>query len=331
MAVGAYVAFSSFAAKPVAAGPLITFSADAYSSEAQALLNGYSSSSGVPVAPVKSGGSFADANQIAAGAPDDVFISASLSAASPAYLKNASADWAVGFASDQMVLAYSNSTSSQPVFGNVLGLAKVAQRSNASSDWNSFFSTLVSGTTKIGISNPVSDPAGLRGWLALEAAGHLYAGGDQLAYVKPLLQSGANVTSTNAAALVAPLEAGQLQFLFIYKSAAISQHLDYVQLDRHINLGDPTLAGFYSQFSYRDSAGTTKGAPIVISITVAKTSASPAAGLEFIAYVVKNAGTLSAYGLEPLRPALLYHDSTPPQSIAQLISQGLIVEAGSLD
>ena len=48
---------------------------------------------------------------------------------------------------------------------------KAAESSNASADWSSFFASLTSGNTKLGISSPLSDPAGLRGWLVLEAAG----------------------------------------------------------------------------------------------------------------------------------------------------------------
>jgi len=278
------------------------------------------------VAPVKSGGSFADANQIAAGAPDDVFVSASLSAASPSYLKNLSADWAIGFATDQMVLAYSNSTAASAA---VLE-GQTAVKSNATSDWGNFFSTISSGSVKVGISAPVADPAGLRGWLVLEAVGSFYASGNQSAYVDPLLRSGGNVTGSNAAALVAPLESGQIQFLFIYRSAAISDHLSYIQLDRHVNLGDTSLGAFYSKFTYTDSAGKTSGAPIVLSITVPLSSANSAEALQFVQFVVKNTGTLAAYGLVPLTPSLLYSSTTPPESIEQLMTQGSIIGAGSL-
>lgn len=310
--------------------PLVSFSADAYVAEAQALLSGFASSTGVPVAPVKSGGSFAVANLIAAGAPADVFISVSLAATGPIYLKNLSANWAVGFASDQMVLAYSNATISHTAAAGIVNQASQAARSNATSDWNEFFSSLTSGSVKLGIANPVADPAGLRGWLVLEAAGFLYGGGNQATYVAQLLQSNANVTGAHAAALVAPLQAGQIQFLLIYKSAAIGQHLGYLQLDRHVNLGDPTLATYYSQFSYTDSAGVSKGAPIILCVTVPLSSANAAEALQFVQYVVKNAGILSAYGLQPFSPAKLYNNTTPPQPVAQLVSQGLIVEAGSL-
>lgn len=308
--------------------PLLSYSADAYSTETQALLNGFSSSTGIPVAPVKSGGSFADANQIAAGAPDDVFVSVSLSATGPAYLKSFSSNWAIGFASDQMVLAYSNATQSSSTAASIITFGKHAFTTNATSDWNSFFTSLSSGSVKLGISNPVTDPAGLRGWLVLEAAGHLYAGGNQQAYVSALLKSNANVTGANAAALVASLQSGQVQFLFIYKSAAVADHVGYLPLERHTNLSDPSLGRYYSQFTYTDSAGTSAGAAIVLVITVPLVSLNQAEALEFVKYVVKNATSLASYGLVVFQQPTLYHNVTPPPALQLMLAQGLIVEAG---
>lgn len=308
---------------------LISFSADAYATETQALLSGFSASTGVPVAPVKSGGSFADANQIAAGAPDDIFVSVALSATGPAYLKNFSSNWAIGFATDQMVLAYTNATQSNSNAASIINAGKQALTSNATSDWNSFFTSLTSGSVKVGISNPVSDPAGLRGWLVLEAAGYLYAGGNQQAYASALLKSGSNSTGTNAAALVAPLQSGQIQFLFIYKSAAIADHLGYLALDTHVNLSDPTLGSFYSKFSYTDSAGVTAGSAIVLVITVPLVSQNQAEAIQFVQYVVKNAPSLASYGLVILQKPELYHNVTPPPAIQLMLEQGLIVDAGT--
>jgi molybdate/tungstate transport system substrate-binding protein len=253
-----------------------------------------------------------------------------LSATGPKYLKNLTSNWAVGFASDQMVLAFSNATLSSSSASTIIKQGDAAAKSNATSDWNEFFTSLVSGNVKVGISDPVADPAGLRGWLVLEAAGFLYANGNQNAYAGSLLQAEANVTGAHAAALVAPLQSGQIQFLFIYKSAAIADHLGYLTMDRHVNLGDPTLGAFYSQFSYKDSAGVTTGASIILCITIPLSSVNTSEALEFVQYVVKNAGTLSSYGLQPFSPARLYNNLAPPAPISQLVSQGLIVEAGSL-
>lgn len=321
----AYVYAISASAQPRPA-PLITFSADAYSVEAAALLGSFSASSGIPVAPATSGGSFADANRIAAGAPDDVFLSASLSATGPAYLGTLSPGWAIGFASDQMVIAYENGTSAAPV----VALGRVAERSNSTSDWGSFFRALTSGSVRLGISDPDADPAGVRGWLALEAAGFIYGGGNESAYSSSLMEAGANVTGAHAAALVPSLQSGRIQFLFIYRSAAVADGLPFLSLDRHVNLGDPRLGAFYSRFTYKDSSGTQSASPIVICVTVPLGSANQASALEFVRYVVANSASLSEYGLEPLSPARLYNNTMPPAPVLQLVSQGTATYAGAL-
>jgi molybdate/tungstate transport system substrate-binding protein len=306
--------------------PLITYSADAYATEAAALLAGFSQSTKVAVAPVKSGGTFADASQIESGAPDDIFISVSLAATGPQYLGSVSSDWAIGFASDQMVIAYNNATSASQAVRE----GRAAESSNATTDWNTFFTSLTSGVVKLGISDPVADPAGLRGWLVLEAAGYLYSGGNQSVYTSELLKTGSNVTGASAAALVAPLQSDQIQFLFIYKSAAVSDHLNFIALDGHINLGDSSLGTFYSKFSYTDSAGTTTGSPIILCVTVPVSSTNPSDAILFVKYVVQNAAGLSPYGLTPFSPARLYNDTAPPAAISALVSEGLIVPSGGL-
>jgi len=341
-ASGAKTTVTSFSTETVSStltttftqGPLISYSADAYATEATSLLTGFSKSTGIPVAPVISGGSNADASSIKAGAPDDVFISSSISATAPSHLGNLSAEWAVGFATDQVVVAYSNATLSNSAASNMISLGQTADKSNATSDWNSFYTALSSGSVKVGISNPVADPGGLRGWLVLEAAGYLYAGGNQSAYVQPLLTTQSNVTGTSSAALVAPLQSGQIQFLLIYKSAAITDGIGYISLDDHVNLSDASLASYYSQFSYTDSAGKTSGAPIVLVVTVPLSCVNTAEALEFVQYVVNNMRSLSAYGLVVPTTALLYSSLSStqslPQSIQALLAQGLLAQAGTV-
>ena len=318
----------------IALAPILSYSADAYATETTALLTGFSQATGIPVAPVVSGGSNADASAIAAGAPDDVFISAALAATSPSHLGNLSSNWAIGIASDQMVLAYSNATLTSSAASAIISQGKTAATSNATSDWNSFFTALTSGSVKVGISSPLADPAGLRAWLVLEAAGYLYSGGNQQAYASTLLAAGANTTASSAANLVAPLEAGQVQFLFIYRSAAITDGIGYLSLNTHVSLSSPTLASFYSKFSYTDSAGKTTGAPIVIVITVPQSSVNTTEALEFVQYVVKNMASLSAYGLVVPAQGLLYSSVTSPQTLPSavqaLLSQGLIVQSGPI-
>ncbi|MGA2199305.1 MAG: substrate-binding domain-containing protein [Nitrososphaerales archaeon] len=318
----------------IALAPVISYSADAYSTETAALLAGFSKSTGIPVAPVISGGSNADASAIVAGAPDDVFISASLSATAPAHLGTLSSNWAIGFAEDQMVVAYSNATLTNSAASTMVTQAQTAAKSNATSDWNAFFTALTSGSVKVGISNPTADPAGYRAWLVLEAAGYLYSGGNQQAYASPLLKSGGNVTAASAAALVAPLQSGQIQFLFIYRSAAITDGIGYLSLNSHVNLGSFSLNTFYSQFSYTAGGVKNVAAAIVLCITIPLSSVNTAEALQFVQYVVKNAASLASYGLVIPSPLLLYNSVAAPQTlppaIQALLTQGTLVTAGPI-
>jgi len=164
----------------------------------------------------------------------------------------------------------------------------------------------------------------------LEAAGSLYAG-SQSAYAAPLLHEKANVTGSAAANMVAPLQAGQFQFLFIYRSAAIAQHLGYLELDHKVNLGDPKLAASYSQLTYKLATGVAKGGPIILCMTIPANASHASEGMRFVQYAAKNSGNmLGRYGLQALSPPLLYNNTAPPQFVSQMLSQGVIAQGGNL-
>lgn len=314
--------------------PLISYSADSYSTEMTALLTAFSASTGIPFAPVVSGGSTADAATIEAGAPDDLFLSASLAATAPKDLGSLSSNWAIGLGSDQMVLVYSNATLTNSAATTLISEGQSAASSNTTAAWNTFFTGLTTGSLKIGISQPSADPGGLRGWLVLELAGLLYANGNEQAYAGPLLKSGNNVTASSAANLIAPLESGQIQFLFDYRSAAIGAGLGYLSLNSHINLSNPALNYLYSKVSYTDSAGTTAGSAIEIVLTVPLSSVNTVEAMDFVEYAVSHASSLASYGLVVSSPCLLYNSVTAPQTLPAtvqlLLTQGLLVTEGPI-
>jgi molybdate/tungstate transport system substrate-binding protein len=270
------------------------------------------------------------AQQIAQGNPVSVFISVSKPAVQVQYLKNQSSGWAIGFASDQMTIAYSNATLQSPTASSIVAAYARASASNSTADWRSFFNNLSSGTVKVGIANPNADPAGYRGWIVLEAAGGAYADSSTY-FAHQMLASSGNVTGSSAANLIAPLQAGQIQFLFIYRSAALSQNLRYFQLPDVINLGNPSKAASYAKFSYVLSTGTQKGSPIVLYIAVPKDSIDFADSVRFASFVVQNdRAILGAYSLTVLSRAILYNDTTVPGQISQLLGTGLLKEGGAL-
>ncbi len=311
-------------------GPLILYVADAYSLEGQTLLSAFSDQTGVPTAPPKAAGSLVLAQQIAQGNPVSVFISVSKSAVQSQYLGNQSSGWAIGFAGDQMILAYTNATLQSPSASATIADSKKASSSNTTQDWNTFFSDLTSGSLKVGISDPNADPAGYRGWIVLEAAGNTYAN-NSTHFTRRMLSSGINVTGSSAANLIAPLQAGQIQFLFIYKSAATSHGLNYLLLPDTTNLGNPAKSAYYSKFTYTLKTGVQKGAPIVLYITVPRDSTDYTDSVQFTVFTVTNAPTLlKNYGLSIFSTAKLYNSTSVPGQIAQLLKDGSLKYGGTL-
>jgi molybdate/tungstate transport system substrate-binding protein len=310
--------------------PLILYSADAYVAESTVLENAFTNSSGIMMAPPKAAGSLLLAHEIAEGNPVSVFISVSHSAVTPEHLGNESSGWAIAFASDQMAIAYANVSLQNSAASAAVAAYNSAVASNTTAAWNNFFSMITSGSVKVGISNPNADPAGYRGWIVLEAAGQAYANASSF-FENRMLSNNGNVTASSAADLVGPLETGQIQFLFIYKSAAIAHKLNYLQLPDQVNLGNPKYAKFYSKFSYQLANGVEKGGVIALFITVPADSTDTTDSLQFVVFVVKNSPTLLAsYGLIPLTPARLYNSTTIPQPLQELVTQGYLQPSGPL-
>jgi molybdate/tungstate transport system substrate-binding protein len=308
--------------------PLILYSADAYVLESAMLEGAFTNSTGIMMAPPKSGGSLLLAQEISQGNPVSVFISVSHGAVTASLLGNESSGWAIAFAADQMALAYSNSSLQNSAASGAVAAYDSAVASNTTAGWNNFFTMVSSGSVKVGFGNPNADPAGYRGWIVLEAAGQAYAN-DSSFFVNRMLSNNGNVTAASAADLVGPLETGQIQFLFIYKSSAIAHKLNYLQLPGQVNLGNAKYSKFYSQFSYKISSGVQKGGVINLWITVPADSTDTTDSLQFVAFVVKKSPMLlSPFGLVPITPAKLYNSTTVPQPLQELVNQGYLQPSG---
>ena len=309
---------------------LIVYSADAYVQESNTMLNGFHNTTGYPVAPAIGAGSYSAARSIGQGAPADIFISVAQGALDRSYLLSRYSGWAVAFASDQLVLAYSSATISNAPAKSVIAMFSQANASNSSTAYYAAFSNLTSGAVKVGIANPSDDPAGLRGWLALEIAGYLYDRANVGYFVNATLRNNASVSSLNAALLVEPLEAGYIQFLFIYKSAAIANGLGFISLPASINQGEPGMSSFYNKFTYTLPTGTVRGSPIFLYATVLANSSRSPESYAFLGYLVNNTNILSGFGLSPLQPCILFSSVQDPPEIAALVSEGHLAYGGPL-
>lgn len=305
---------------------VVIYSADAYVQEADSLAAQFHNSTGIEMNQAIGGGSYTLAREIGQGDPASVFISVALSTYDRSYLGNRYSGWAVGFASDQLVLAYSPEANQSVL--NLVNMFRDAYSENSSSIFNEAFNNLTSGKIRVGISNASSDPAGLRAYLSLEAAGFLYHNGSTSYYITRALHNGAVVTASNAAELVSPLESGYIGLLYIYKSAAITKGLPYISLPPWINFGNSSLASFYSKFSYNTTSGLQVGVPIYLYISVVANATAASYAMKFVVFAIENNYLLSKYGLRPLKISLLFNSTTPPQAIADLLNDGKLSSAG---
>lgn len=311
---------------------LVVYTADAYVAESDALIDNFHNATGIAVEPAKGGGSYTLASEISQGVPASVFISVALSTYARSSLGPRYSGWAIAFAADQLVLAYANSANS--TVKKIVSLFASANSSTLDSSqrdaaYREAFMNLTSGSVHIGISNASSDPAGLRAYLSLEIAGHLYADNTSF-FTERIAENKAVTSDSNAAELVSSLTGGYIGFLYIYRSAAISKGLKYVQLPGQLSFGNSSLSHFYSEFHYNTTAGEQSGAPIYLYASALANGTDPAASIEFVSYIPGNDSFLSSYGMKPLAKPLLFNNTQPPARIMGMVSTGRIVYEGPI-
>ncbi len=94
----------------------------------------------------------------------------------------------------------------------------------------------------------------------------------------------------NADQLGWPLEqhirqSGQIDYLAIYRSDALEEHLKYIALPTQINLSDPAMAAAYAKVTINAGPlGTLTAKPIIYGLTIPSTAPDAALGQKFIAY-----------------------------------------------
>lgn len=137
------------------------------------------------------------------------------------------ASWNVRFASNQMVLCYTDKS-------------KFAGEINA----NNWTDILGRKGVVWGHSDPNLDPCGYRSLMVLQLAEKFYK--------KPGLYDAliANRPEKNvrpkSVELISLLQSGHMDYAWEYLSVAVQHGLKYVTLDKHLNLGDYTMTPYYS-------------------------------------------------------------------------------------
>jgi molybdate/tungstate transport system substrate-binding protein len=128
--------------------------------------------------------------------------------------------------------------------------------------------------------------------------------------------------------LIALLEAGQLDYVFIYKSVCEQHHMPFVTLPAQINLGSPAYADFYGQASVKISGKKPgsfieqRGAPMIYGITIPNNAPHREWAVKFVAFVLGPQGRaiMEKNGQQAIHPAAVSGDAGQlPAALKQMV------------
>ena len=183
------------------------------------------------------------------------------------------ASWDVHFATNEMAIMYRPDS-------------KYAKTIN-SGNW---YKILLKKGVQYGHSDPNTDPCGYRSQLVWQLAEkHYHVPGLYKQLRKDCPPRNVRPKETD---LIALLEAGQLDYVFIYKSVCEQHHMPFVTLPPQINLGAPAYAGFYKHARLKISGkkpGTfveKKGMPMIYGITIPTNAPHRKWAVKFLAFVL---------------------------------------------
>lgn len=188
------------------------------------------------------------------------------------------ASWYINFASNEMCIAYTGrSTFSEQV---------------STRNWPEI---LMRDEVLYGRSNPDLDPCGYRTVLCLQLAEDHY-GFEGLA--KGMLAKDREHIRPKETDLLALLESGTIDYIFIYRSVARQHGLNYIILPDSVNLKEPALAEHYAGVSVNISGKsinetTTKtGEPMIYGLCIPENAPNKELAIDFLEFM------LSAKGIE---------------------------------
>ncbi len=188
------------------------------------------------------------------------------------------ANWNIKFAANEMTIVYHHSS-------------RGSDRINR----DNWFEVLMEKGVRFGRSDPNSDPCGYRAVLTMRLAEKYY---QKPGLAAEVLRKDVRYIRPKEVDLLALLEAGAIDYVFLYRSVARQHRLNYLLLPDEINLKNSELADWYGTVSV-DVTGkkpgetiAKRGAPMVYGVTIPKSSRNPKAALAFVEFLLdKDKGT----------------------------------------
>ena len=203
------------------------------------------------------------------------------------------ADWNIRFATNQMVLCYTDQS-------------RHAAEVNAA-NW---YDILARKDVVWGHSDPNLDPAGYRSLMVIQLAEKFYKKPDL--YDRLIANRPEKNIRPKSVELVSLLKTGNMDYAWEYLSVAVQHDLKYVKLNDHINLGNYQFDDFYKQAAVEvtgekpGSTITRTGQSITYGITLIKDAPNRSAAVKFLEFMLAPDGglkVLEEMGQPPFVPA----------------------------
>ncbi|MFO7614207.1 MAG: substrate-binding domain-containing protein [Bacteroidales bacterium] len=200
--------------------------------------------------------------------------------------------WHIPFASNEMVIAFTEKSSGSSVIND--------------QNWPG---VIAGQDIRFGRSDPDSDPCGYRTLMTFQLAEEYYS---LPGLTQQLMGKDRKYIRPKEVDLLALLEIREIDFIFIYKSVAIQHGLTFIELPGEINLRDPELDAHYRQAVVSiigSKPGTTidiHGEAMIYSVTMLDKAPNPEAASAFLALLLDNQAGLkimSSSGQKPVVPA----------------------------
>jgi molybdate/tungstate transport system substrate-binding protein len=238
------------------------------------------------------------------------------------------ADWYLQFARNSIVLAYTDQS-------------KYASEITE----DNWYQILRREGVKFGFSNPNDDPCGYRTQMVIQLAESYY---QDLKIYESLIENNANLKMefeegvhrlempksqrinpnpqkimlrSMEMELIAGLEMGEIDYLFIYRSVAKQHGFNFLELPPQIDLSQVKYKDIYEKVEVRFADGkTVSGKPIVYGITIPKDNPNKDAATEFIRLLIEGGKEiLSESGQPPIIPAVVDDIDKIPSQLKDMV------------